>query len=340
MNLQFTCVFSPQKCGFMSISQQETSDKRKMNRMIPRNTCSILYFLPVFLIPLVFSCVQNSKVIIQEETVRREDSIPILTSAPETPGSVESSKETLLEAGGIAESTESPAETSDQDMKLIIEEPVFLEPPVRRNRNISGDISGEALAMVYPQGLERTAFPSVPDRKLIPPIPEYIQGQGLIVESSLSDFLKYNNPKVVDFSKELAKLYVEEAVIEGINHDIAFAQMCLETGFLNFGGLVTAEMNNFCGLGATGSGQQGEWFPDPRTGVRAHIQHLKAYSTVEKPKQELVDPRYFYVRYGSAPKISGLSGTWAEDIYYGEKINNILKRLYEFTFFKETAAFE
>jgi hypothetical protein len=125
---------------------------------------------------------------------------------------------------------------------------------------------------------------------------------------------------------------VDEAGIEGINHDAAFAQMCLETGFLKFGGLVTPEMNNFCGLGSTGPGQPGERFPDSRTGVRAHIQHLKAYATPEPPKQELVDPRYYRVRSGSSPAIGGLAGTWAADRAYGEKIKDILTRLYEFSF--------
>ena len=168
---------------------------------------------------------------------------------------------------------------------------------------------------------------------VIPPAPEYILGQGLTRAQYLSDFLLLNNPDAGDeFSGELAELYVEEAAAEGINHDTAFAQMCLETGFLRYGGLVTPEMNNFCGLGATGPEQRGEEFPDKRTGVRAHIQHLKAYATEEPLNQELVDPRFFYVRYGSSPKISGLAGTWAADRQYAEKIKAILERLYEFSF--------
>jgi hypothetical protein len=123
-------------------------------------------------------------------------------------------------------------------------------------------------------------------------------------------------------------LYVEEAAAEGVNHDMAFAQMCLETGFLRFGGLVSAGMNNFCGLGAIGPGQEGEVFPDPRTGVRAHIQHLKGYATDLPLNGELVDPRYRWVRKGSSPRIRGLAGTWAADKSYGEKINRILERMY------------
>jgi hypothetical protein len=108
--------------------------------------------------------------------------------------------------------------------------------------------------------------------------------------------------------------------------------MCLETGFLKFGGLVKPEWNNFCGLGAIGPEQPGLIFPDPRTGVRAHIQHLKAYATNEPLKGELVDPRYRYVRLGSSPKIDGLAGTWAADRMYAVKIAGILQNLYDFSF--------
>ena len=123
-------------------------------------------------------------------------------------------------------------------------------------------------------------------------------------------------------------MYIEEAAAEGVNHDMAFAQMCLETGFLRFGGLVSAGMNNFCGLGAIGPGQEGEVFPDPRAGVRAHIQHLKGYATDLPLNGELVDPRYRWVRKGSSPRIRELAGTWAADKSYGDKINRILERMY------------
>jgi hypothetical protein len=174
---------------------------------------------------------------------------------------------------------------------------------------------------------------AVPERPALPEVPEYIMGRGIIPARLLTDFLLAFNPGADrDFTEALAGLYIDEADIEGVNHDIAFAQMCLETGFLSYGGLVTADMNNFCGLGAIGHERPGERFPDPLTGVRAHIQHLKGYATEEPLKQELADPRYRWVRYGSSPRISGLAGTWASDKQYAEKINSILQRLYVFSF--------
>jgi hypothetical protein len=177
------------------------------------------------------------------------------------------------------------------------------------------------------------ASPERPERPEIPPIPERIIGQGRISLQGMSSFLLGANPEAdPDYVEALVSYYIAEADMEGINHDIAFAQMCLETSFLRFGGLVTPDMNNFCGLGSIGPGNAGENFPTPQIGVRAHIQHLKAYATGEPLKQELVDPRYRWVRYGSAPTIHGLSGSWAADKQYAGKIENILTRLYGFTF--------
>ncbi|NQZ58684.1 MAG: glucosaminidase domain-containing protein, partial [Lentisphaeraceae bacterium] len=48
----------------------------------------------------------------------------------------------------------------------------------------------------------------------------------------------------------LAQTYIREAKLEGVNHDIAFAQMCHETKFLKFGNQVKKNQNNYCGLGA------------------------------------------------------------------------------------------
>jgi hypothetical protein len=158
-------------------------------------------------------------------------------------------------------------------------------------------------------------------------------GAGKVSTEQLVHFLGGINPEADRaFVGSLAEYYVEEAAAEGVNHDVAFAQMCLETGFLRYGGLVSPGMNNFCGLGATGPGNPGEVFPEPRIGVRAHIQHLKAYATESPLNQELVDPRYRWVRYGSSPKIEGLAGTWAADREYGDKIMAILERLYQSAF--------
>jgi hypothetical protein len=160
--------------------------------------------------------------------------------------------------------------------------------------------------------------------------PELIMGRGGMSAERLVAFFLEHNPQADERKVfRLAALYIEESALEGVNSDIAFIQMCLETGFLRFGGLVTEGMNNFCGLGAVGPEQPGLHFPDERIGVRAHIQHLKAYGSSEPLVGELVDPRYHLVNpKGKSPDIHGLSGTWAADRGYGRKLADLLERLY------------
>jgi hypothetical protein len=197
--------------------------------------------------------------------------------------------------------------------------------------------SCESLPAGKPDSLQvnETAVPEKPIER--PRSPDEIMGKGTATKEKLARFLVSNNAKVdLAFARSLSGFYIEEAAAEGVNHDVAFAQMCLETGFLRYGNLVTPEMNNFCGLGSTGArlpdGQleRGAVFPNPRIGVRAHIQHLKAYASKEPLNRELVDPRYHYVRLGIAPTIYELTGRWAMDMSYGKKIAAILKQLHEF----------
>jgi hypothetical protein len=167
----------------------------------------------------------------------------------------------------------------------------------------------------------------------IPQAPLDILGAGRVDARTLAAFLRRANPSVDSgFAERLAKAYIGEAAVEGVNSDVAFAQMCHETGFLKYGGLVKADMYNFCGLGSTGPGVPGHSFATPEIGVRAQIQHLKAYASTEPLSGELVDPRYHYVKYGSAPTIHGLSGTWAADKDYGRKLRTVLQRLYIFDY--------
>ena len=157
---------------------------------------------------------------------------------------------------------------------------------------------------------------------------------GLKGKEQLVAFFVSHSP---DCDKEkverLADYYLQEAKIEGINSDLAFVQMCHETGFLAFGNLVLPEMNNFCGLGAMDAEHPGEYFESEQIGVRAHIQHLQAYATTAdvELKQELVDPRYSWPhRTKLAYNVYDLAGNWATDPEYGEKLDNLLKELSEF----------
>ncbi len=154
---------------------------------------------------------------------------------------------------------------------------------------------------------------------------------GVLTPNELADFFILNNPETdYDYILQFASYYVDEALAEGINSDLAFAQMCLETGFLKFGGLVQEDFHNYCGLGAMDAEHPGEKFENEQMGIRAHIQHLQAYATREDVilNNELIDPRYNWVHKSKfVQDIWGLAGTWATDPDYGHKINAILERM-------------
>ena len=54
-----------------------------------------------------------------------------------------------------------------------------------------------------------------------------------------------------------------------------------------------------------------------RTGVRAQIQHLKAYASTEPLAQKCVDPRYRYVYKRCAPTFEQMADKWAVPGYSG-----------------------
>lgn len=156
-----------------------------------------------------------------------------------------------------------------------------------------------------------------------------IMGIGSTSEVQLLMFLKSNNEDAVITFPDLPKLYREEAAVESVNHDIAFSQMCVETNFLRFGGDLKPEQNNFGGLGDVAGRPDGASFPSARIGVRAHIQHLKAYASTAPLVQEVVDPRFAFVARGIAPLVSQLSGRWSAEADYGNRIMAVVRRLYE-----------
>lgn len=169
-------------------------------------------------------------------------------------------------------------------------------------------------------------------RSILPICPgqiDRIMGQGSTSEVQLMMFLKANNENALTQFPDLPKLYREEATIEGVNYDIAFSQACVETDFLRFGGDLKPSQNNFGGLGDVGGVADGATFPSARLGVRAHIQQLKAYASLEPLVQEQVSPRFRFVARGIAPLVNQLSGRWAADLQYGDRILAVIRRLYE-----------
>ncbi|UCD51638.1 MAG: glucosaminidase domain-containing protein [Phycisphaerales bacterium] len=155
-----------------------------------------------------------------------------------------------------------------------------------------------------------------------------IMGRGSKTVPQLASFLLREHPEAnAQEVLMLAEMYVEEARIEGVDHDVAFCQMCHETNYLRFDGDVRRHQNNFAGIGATGGGVPGDSFPDERTGIRAQIQHLKAYASTKRLRRRLVDPRFWRVRRGSALYVENLTRKWATDPAYDTKIIKIYHAL-------------
>ncbi len=136
--------------------------------------------------------------------------------------------------------------------------------------------------------------------------------------------------------RDFCQIYYEEAKAEGIKAEVAFSQAMLETKWLQYGGDVLIEQYNFAGIGATGNGAHGASFPDVRTGIRAHIQHLKAYASEKPLNNAKVDPRFDYVTRNSAPYVEWLGqkenptgAGWATAEGYGISIKQIILELFE-----------
>ena len=139
-----------------------------------------------------------------------------------------------------------------------------------------------------------------------------------------------------DSIETFCQMYYDEAAAEGVRPEVAFAQTMKETGFLQYGGDASIEQFNFAGLGTTGNGVPGNSYPDVQTGIRAQIQHLKAYATSDSLNQECVDDRYEYVKKGSAPYVQWLGQQenpeglgWATGDNYGYDIVGMIEDMME-----------
>ena len=161
-----------------------------------------------------------------------------------------------------------------------------------------------------------------------------IIGTPMASQQQCVDYLLSVNPtpNISVTPQELVSYYYEEGAREGIRPDVAFAQALKETGFFRYGGTVTPDQNNYCGLGTTSSQVKGAYFDSARMGVRAQIQHLLAYASTRQPSLTVVDPRYTLVRssYGSTTlgHWGDLNGRWAVPGYsYGQSIMSMFRAM-------------
>lgn len=162
-----------------------------------------------------------------------------------------------------------------------------------------------------------------------------IAGKAVATAAQMVAYIKAKRPGVEQSVIDMIPLYISEGQTEGIAGDIAFAQSCIETGNFAFPSetcAVTLAQNNFAMMGVTATFAKGESFATPQIGIRAQIQHLKAYANSEPLAKECVDPRFTYVARGSAPYVEWLGQQenpkgkgWATAKGYGARILAVLE---------------
>ena len=168
-----------------------------------------------------------------------------------------------------------------------------------------------------------------------------VMGQATLTPAQMAGWFATTGrtPKLDVGILDLATMFVEEGAREGVRGDIAFAQSIVETGYFGFSPSVPPDTNNYSGIGATGGGVKGARFPDARTGVRAQVQHLRAYAdpslrSAADLRAPLVDPRFGYLvpnpRTVPCWEQFG-NGVWAEDpTGYGAKVLVVSQRIAAF----------
>lgn len=227
----------------------------------------------------------------------------------------------VLQAGAANATVREETITASKNTPVISNKPVF--------KNNAGAITTEQIKPKTPSLLEErdgkyyfagTELPA--DYRSIG-----IFGNAVATKAQAVSYIKLANPSVqlACTVEELVDLYWQEAEREAVRPDLALAQSLVETGAYRYGGDVQHHQNNFCGLGTIGGGVRGASFATPQLGVRAHIQHLLAYTQAKRPSTEVIDPRYdlahnIRLERGVVDTWYGLNGTWAMGSLYCEKI--------------------
>ena len=136
------------------------------------------------------------------------------------------------------------------------------------------------------------------------------------------------SPRGASTIEDFCQIVYEESAAEGVKAEVLFSQAMVETGWLQFGGSVRAEQCNFGGLGAVSNSVAGASFPNVRIGLRAQVQHLKAYASNDPLNNSCVDPRFQFVKRGIAPTVEDLNGRWAvPGTGYGQSITSLVERM-------------
>jgi len=169
----------------------------------------------------------------------------------------------------------------------------------------------------------------------IPPSRNII-ADGVLTKESIVGFIKSKNTSITSgMIENIVNTYTDEAKKENINLDIAIAQMCEGTDFLNnLNRLVT---NNYGDLHDIKNTKLRASFPSMEAGIRAHIQQLKYYASPSglSDQAQVVDqPRLTRIEKnrGKYPTLDQLFSVWVSVNHasYRNSINKILSDMYDF----------
>jgi hypothetical protein len=130
---------------------------------------------------------------------------------------------------------------------------------------------------------------------------------------------------------QLIGWYLSDGAIEGVRGDLAFAQAVLETG--GFASTDAVTINNYAGVGHCDSCATGLRFPSPEAGVIGQLQLLRIFadtSTIDGLPQPLAAASLAPASQsslGCCTTWPSLTGVWATDPDYGDKILTIYARM-------------
>lgn len=141
------------------------------------------------------------------------------------------------------------------------------------------------------------------------------------------------------FRRALVALW-DAGIADGIDPAVLAGQCAHETGWGNFGGAVTPDMGNTCGLKIRNpKGDRKEdhaSFPMvngyPIAGAMAHADHLRLYAGLPVDPRVTDDPRALYVQpgskgFGAARYVIDLGGLWAPAKSYGVSVESKIEEL-------------
>jgi len=158
-----------------------------------------------------------------------------------------------------------------------------------------------------------------------------ILGEGQVTANEAQSWAQSNNAhqRFID----ICPIYWTYGKLTGIRPDLLYCQAAHETNFGHYGRHVTPDQNNWSGIkkidGITGPGSH-ENFDTPEDGVRAHFNHMCAYTDrqpIGKPhdRYQIVLKKGYKIKY-----VEELGGKWAISQDYGIGLVNLLNKLITF----------